>query len=150
MGSRDQLRAADVDRERAAARLHEALEEGRIGLHELDDRLRDVYAARTFGDLDRVLADLPRTAPPEQSEVALVGSVSAPPSRHQENPKLPGWLSMSWRLWVVLVSVNLVIWFLASLSSGALLYFWPMWVAGPWAVANVGLMILFPPRYRSG
>jgi hypothetical protein len=150
MVSRDELRAADTDRERAAARLHEALEEGRIGLHELDERLRDVYAARTFGDLDRVLADLPPPAPPEKSEVASVRSVKVPPSRHEENPKLPGWLSMSWRLWIVLVSVNLVIWFLASVSSGSLLYFWPMWVAGPWAAANIGLMIIFPPRHRSG
>jgi len=25
-----------------------------------------------------------------------------------------------------------VIWLLVSLSSGELVYFWPMWVAGPW------------------
>jgi hypothetical protein len=44
--------------------------------------------------------------------------------------------------------VNLVIWFLVSVSTGDPAYFWPMWVAGPWAAANIGLMILFPPRHR--
>ena len=27
------------------------------------------------------------------------------------------------------VGINVLIWLLASLSAGALLYFWPMWVA---------------------
>jgi hypothetical protein len=146
MGSRDQIRAADADRERAATRLREALEEGRLTLGELDERLKEVYAARTFGDLDRVLADLPTPASAERSEV--VPAAPVPPSRHEANPRLPGWLSFSWRLWAVAVAINLVIWFLVSLSTRSVVYFWPMWVAGPWAAANVALMILFPPRHR--
>jgi hypothetical protein len=149
MVSRDQMRAADVDRERTATRLRQALEEGRLTLDELDQRLVEVYAARTFGDLDRVVADLPLPAAPERSQVVPAKpSVKVPPSRIEENPKLPTWLSVSWRAWLVAVSINLVIWFLVSLSGEGLAYFWPMWVAGPWAAANVGLMILFPPRRR--
>jgi hypothetical protein len=56
-------------------------------------------------------------------------------------------LSVSWRAWLVATAVNLVIWFLVSLS-GDVAYFWPMWVAGPWAAANIGLMIIFPPRRK--
>jgi len=147
------MRAADVDRERFAVRLRQALDEGRLTLDELDERLREVYAARTFGDLDRLVADLPATAPAEHSQLAPTGPtappVRVPPSRHEENPKLPTWLSVSWRAWLVAVAVNLVIWFLVSVSGGDVAYFWPMWVAGPWAAANIGLMILFPPRRRS-
>ena len=36
-----------------------------------------------------------------------------------------------------------------SIVTGNLVYFWPIWVAGPWAVVNVGLMILFPPGRRT-
>lgn len=146
--SRDQMRAADSDRERAVERLHTALVEGRLALAEFDERSRDVFASRTFGDLDRLLADLPEPAPAERSQVAPVDA-PAPPSRHEENPRLPAWLSIMWRAWFVAVSVNLVIWFLVSLTNVELVYFWPIWVAGPWAAVNVGLMILFPPRRRS-
>ncbi|QSB15537.1 DUF1707 domain-containing protein [Natronosporangium hydrolyticum] len=144
---REQMRAADVDRERFAARVRQALDEGRLTLDELDERLRHIYAAKTFGDLHQVVADLPAVAPTERSEVAPSPS-QVPPSRIEENPKLPGWLSLSWRLWLVAVAVNLVIWFLVSLGSGNLVYFWPMWVAGPWAAANIGLTVIFPPRRR--
>jgi hypothetical protein len=148
MTSRDRMRAADADREWAATRLREALEEGRLTLGELDDRLKEVYASKTFGDLDRLLADLPAPAAADRSEVAPVRPNLVPPSRYEPTPRLPGWLSLSWKLWFVAVSVNLVIWFLSSITSGQLLYFWPMWVAGPWAAVNVALMIFFPPRLR--
>ena len=149
MSARDEIRVADADREKAAEHLREALGEGRLTLDELDERLRDVYAARTFGDLDRLLADLPGTVDPQHSQVAPAPRTVAPPSRHEPNPVLPGWLSFLWRLWLVAVVINLVIWFAVSLSTGGLVYFWPIWVAGPWAAANVGLMILFPPRRPS-
>jgi uncharacterized protein DUF1707 len=150
MVPRDQMRAADVDRERVAARLRQALEEGRLTLDEVDQRLIEVYASKTFGDLDRIVADLPQVTPAERSQLSPVTSpVRVPPSRHEENAKLPVWQSVSWRAWLVAVSVNLVIWFLVSVTSGDLAYFWPMWVAGPWAAANIGLMVLFPPRRRS-
>jgi Domain of unknown function (DUF1707) len=149
MVPRDQMRAADGDRERTEARLREALEEGRLTLDEFDQRLVQIQAAKTFGDLDRIVADLPLPAAPERSQVVPAKpSVKVPPSRIEENPKLPTWLSVSWRAWLVAVAVNLVIWFLVSLSSGELVYFWPMWVAGPWAAVNIGLMVLFPPRRR--
>lgn len=53
------IRISDADRERAAARLHEALSEGRITLAELEERLTAVYAARYGADLVGPLADLP-------------------------------------------------------------------------------------------
>jgi len=63
------FRAGDADRERVAERLRVALEEGRLNLHEYDDRLRQAYAARTHADLDALIADLPGVTPPSQSQV---------------------------------------------------------------------------------
>jgi hypothetical protein len=53
------IRISDADRERAAARLQQALAEGRITLAELEERLATVYAARYAADLLPPFADLP-------------------------------------------------------------------------------------------
>ncbi|GLU47230.1 DUF1707 SHOCT-like domain-containing protein [Nocardiopsis ansamitocini] len=55
----DHIRASDADRDRIAARLREAMVEGRIDQVELDDRLDLVYRARTVGELPPIIADLP-------------------------------------------------------------------------------------------
>src|SRR5437762_167050 len=56
-----ELRASDADRERVAEVLRTAAAEGRIDLHELDERLALVYAAKTYADLVPVTRDLPVT-----------------------------------------------------------------------------------------
>lgn len=58
-GPRPDMRIGDAEREDAAARLREHCAAGRLTDEELDERLTDVYAARTQGDLGRVLRDLP-------------------------------------------------------------------------------------------
>ncbi len=59
------LRASDSDRDRIAEILRDAAGEGRLGMDELDDRLSAVYAAKTFGELEPIVQDLPsgRSAP---------------------------------------------------------------------------------------
>ncbi|MGH3516812.1 MAG: DUF1707 SHOCT-like domain-containing protein [Haloechinothrix sp.] len=66
------MRASDADRERVAKVLHTALGEGRITMTELEQRLDVVYAARTFADLEPVIADLPITT--EHTTLAVPGS----------------------------------------------------------------------------
>jgi hypothetical protein len=56
------MRASDADRERVAEVLRTAAAEGRLELHELDERLAAVYAARTYADLEPVTHDLPGAA----------------------------------------------------------------------------------------
>ncbi len=140
------MRVADADRERVAARLREALEEGRLTLHELDERLQAAYLARTYADLERLVADLPAAA---DLQPRPTPPPPPPPSRHEANPKLHPALSYSWRLWFVGTLVSLVLWFVISVATGSLAYFFPIWVSGPWAVVNVALTIIFPPRHRS-
>jgi hypothetical protein len=53
------LRASDADREQVAERLRHATAEGRLLAHELEERLDAVFSARTYGELDAVVADLP-------------------------------------------------------------------------------------------
>ncbi|WP_232661952.1 DUF1707 SHOCT-like domain-containing protein [Pseudonocardia sp. TRM90224] len=54
-----ELRISDTDRDRAAAVLHTAVGEGRLSWDEHGERLEGVYAARTRGELQPWLADLP-------------------------------------------------------------------------------------------
>lgn len=54
-----ELRASDADRERVALVLRDALESGRLSVHEFDERLVAVYEARTHAELAPITRDLP-------------------------------------------------------------------------------------------
>jgi len=56
------LRASDADRDAVAERLRTAAIEGRLEHHELEERLHLALRARTYGDLQRLMLDLPGTA----------------------------------------------------------------------------------------
>jgi hypothetical protein len=63
-GPRDRsLRAGDADRDAVADALREHHVAGRLDTDELDDRLDRCMSARTFADLDALLADLPGDRP---------------------------------------------------------------------------------------
>jgi hypothetical protein len=53
------IRASDEDRDRVAAMLREHHAVGRLTVDEFNERLDKAYAARTMGDLDELLTDLP-------------------------------------------------------------------------------------------
>ncbi len=57
------IRASDGDREAAAARLNEAVGDGRLTLQEFSERLDRAYTARTRGELAPLTADLPDIDP---------------------------------------------------------------------------------------
>jgi hypothetical protein len=59
----DRMRVSDADREQVTARLREHYAEGRLTSEELDERITATLSAKTFGDLRRVMADLPEPAP---------------------------------------------------------------------------------------
>jgi uncharacterized membrane protein len=68
---RAQMRAATTDRDRAIEFLTTAFTEGRLDKDEYDTRMETALSARTYADLDSVVADLPGirpsyTAPPAQ------------------------------------------------------------------------------------
>lgn len=57
------LRIGDAERDAAAADLGEHYVAGRLTLDELHSRLGAVFSASTYGQLTRVMADLPRLRP---------------------------------------------------------------------------------------
>ncbi|MFI6418949.1 DUF1707 domain-containing protein [Streptomyces sp. NPDC050842] len=56
---RGSLRASDADRDRIADILRDALAEGRIDPEEHSDRIDAVYRAKTVGELEPIVSDLP-------------------------------------------------------------------------------------------
>jgi len=59
----DGIRVSDADRDRVTAQLRDHFAAGRITPGELDERLSAALNARTFGDLRRIMADLPGPVP---------------------------------------------------------------------------------------
>lgn len=56
---RNAFRASDADREQVAETLRQAAADGRLTLAELDERIELLYAAKTYGDMEPVVSDLP-------------------------------------------------------------------------------------------
>ncbi len=139
---REGMRAADADRQFVADRLRDALNEGRIDLSEYDDRLKQAYAARTYGELDTLLHDLPTVAPPERSQLATTGPAGATAPEQAGPPfmrrQIPVWLQATWGSWLTASLICVVIW----LATGAHGYPWPVWVAGPWGAVLVARTIM--------
>jgi hypothetical protein len=85
------LRASDAERDRVADILREALAEGRLDADEHSERLDRVYAAKTLGELEPLIGDLPvdrAAATSEPSPRPYPGE-----SGGGENPTLVGILS---------------------------------------------------------
>ncbi|MET7877028.1 DUF1707 SHOCT-like domain-containing protein [Micromonospora profundi] len=158
MDGRDGMRAADADREAVAERLRAALGEGRLDLHEYDERVQNAYAARTYADLDALLVDLPPVAPAERSAVVPASLPAEPPSVVVGHHPVAGgvtarWLAEVWLPYLQVIGIVVAVWGVTSMLSGELLYFWPAWVAGPWgavlAVRTVTGLAGGEPRRRA-
>src|SRR5690348_7530358 len=89
-------RAGDDDRAGVADELRVALDQGRLELHEYDDRLQRAYVAKTYAELDELVHDLPTTPP---------GHLPAPQVRPAAPPHRPGSGAASWQRIAVLIAI---------------------------------------------
>ena len=94
--------AASADRERAVGVLRAGFTEGRLTQDELDERVAEAYAARTYGQLWALTADLPVGALPypqlPQGAGALVPQARRQPATGVRPPRWssPRWSSSRW------------------------------------------------------
>ncbi|MGR7024716.1 DUF1707 SHOCT-like domain-containing protein [Geodermatophilus sp. URMC 62] len=123
-----ELRVSDVERAAAQEHLRRAVSHGQLDLHEFDQRVQAVWAARTRGELDRVTRDLPEPPPPPP-----------PAPRHRVFAATPGGTTMRVlaTVWAGVLAVNLVVWTLVSLGSDDDVYPWFIWLAPSGAVLAV-------------
>lgn len=123
----ENMRAADTDRHKVADQLKAALDEGRLSLGEYDDRVREVYAARTYGELLDLVSDLPR---PGASAAELAAQREA--ALRREARRMPMALTVLWTIYGSIAAVNVVVWALVALTVGGV-YVWPIWLLVPGA-----------------
>jgi hypothetical protein len=63
---RSSYRASHADREQTATRLRRAAGEGRLAADELERRLEAAFSARTYGELELLICDLPTDREPDR------------------------------------------------------------------------------------
>lgn len=120
-----EMRASDADRDRVAAVLGEHYTQGRLTAEELQERLELVHRSKTYGELERLTADLP--------QVDLRAMGATPPARRPQRGGGKA-LAAAWGAWAAASAINWMIWFLIGVT-GDFPYPWPVWVMGPWGVA---------------
>ena len=128
------IRVSDADRDRAATLLREHHAAGRLTAEEFSDRLDRAFAARTVGEIDGLLTDLPGIDLYRLPDAALTRQ----PLQRQPLPRTSGRRSGAWRAawgcWFTVSLVCFVIWGLTSAPG----YVWPLWVAAPWGAILAG------------
>jgi hypothetical protein len=91
------IRASDSDRENVVEILREAYSTGRLTMTEFDERTTEAFAARTWGELRKLTADLPQQAklelthpdPGRSTEPSPPRPLPAGRSRRRLSPMLP-------------------------------------------------------------
>jgi Domain of unknown function (DUF1707) len=133
------IRASDADRDRAAALLREHHAAGRLTAEEFHERMEAALAAKTLGELDELLADLPvidlyqlpdaslRRPPPHHGQWLLPADHGGPasPARFA-----PGTVAMA--AWAVVTSALIAIWAVAAVVGGGTWFPWWALIAVPW------------------
>jgi DUF1707 SHOCT-like domain len=129
MTSNRGTRASDQDREQTASALGRHYAAGRLTLEEFKERLDLAYAARTLGQLDDLMADLP------------AGDLSQIPGQPGGDPRLPerravgtvqapgGSRPAAWHFLLAVTIGVFVVWLISGASGGP----WFLWAAIPLA-----------------
>ncbi len=154
MPSDPKMRASDQDRERTAALLREHHAAGRLTLDEFHERLDQTYAAKTMGELDAIMADLPAidlyqlpdaSLRHGQSGYARLPWLRPPGTLMVAHGRFsPAWRA-AWGSWISITTIFLVIW----LASGSgLANPWFLWIVGPWGLLMLGRWITGAPGHH--
>jgi Domain of unknown function (DUF1707) len=139
------IRASDAEREDVVVFLRESLAEGRLTIDEFGERLDAAYSAKTHGDLDLLMADLPGRpyfgSHGGPFDLSLMGAQLAEgwQARRQQKDR---------RRWSRYLSVNALLWTVWGLSLLVPGHHseepWPLLFTLPW-----GVLLLSRPRSRT-
>lgn len=113
----------DFQRENVIHQLRAAVGTGQLSLDEFEDRAGQVYRAMDGQQLAAAASGLPQ--PP------------APPAAK----RLTGYqlaMRIEWAAWLSAGLINLIVWAAVSAGTGEAIYFWPIWVIGPWGLVLAG------------
>jgi hypothetical protein len=128
VAKRGTIRASDADRDLVVDRLHKAATEGRIGSDELEERVSTALKARTYGELEATLTDLPS---------------SDRRTRHPAQRSAPRWALSTMRAnpWLIVFAIPVL-----AVTAAMLLAVTVLWAA----IAVVALMVGGRPTLHRG
>ena len=110
-----EMRASDEDRERVVDMLRDHGAAGRLSTEELEQRTDSALTATTQGELDALLADLPR--------------VRDARTRERKREKERRAFAEHVRTYAMVMVLLVAIWALTGMG-----YFWPVWPALGWGI----------------
>ena len=123
------LRAADADRETTAERIRRSHSEGRLDTDELQQRLERCYQAKTVGELDELVTDLP----PQEQPSPGYSARQFGPWRRRLFPLAPLLFAL---VVVCVVTGHHALWFLIPLAFLYWKFCWWRW--RPWHTTGRG------------
>jgi hypothetical protein len=133
-----QLRASDADRDRVASMLREHHAAGRLTADEFQERLDATFAAKTLGDLDKLMADLPGIDLYHLPEATIRhGQQSRSLESARQDRLSPAWRG-AWASWASVSLLMFTLWLITSISSRHIDGLWFLWIAGPWGAILFG------------
>ncbi len=123
------MRASDADRDRVVDMLRDHAAAGRLSADELEERIEVALAARTAGELDALLTDLPGSADRRRTE-----------HRHDLARRA---FAEHLRVYLMVMVLLVAIWALTGMG-----YFWPVWPALGWGI-GIACHGMSTPRRRT-
>jgi hypothetical protein len=97
---RDQMRASEADRQLVMDQLRQAVEDGRLDVAEYQERVDAAMNAKVYSELDVLLADLQRLAPPGYQDAKLMQPTTPlQPSLSRANERLREDMQTRGRRW---------------------------------------------------
>ena len=149
MAGDPRIRASDADRDRVATLLREHHAAGRLSAEEFHERMERALDAKTLGELDELLTDLPAI------DLYRLPDASLPPHYRRQIPGAGSFQAATWAAgltwghgrfspvwaaaWGSWLSVTLLCFVIWALSGGG--YLWPLWLSGPWGAIMIGRWI---------
>jgi hypothetical protein len=128
------IRVGDAERRRVADDLQRHFVDGRLSSDELTDRVRQAMAARTQGDLDALVRDLPALPPPTAAPAPAPAPTAAAPEPASLE-RAGAWDRRDVRAhatsYALVMLLLVAIWFVTTPRG----YFWPIWPMLGWGFA---------------
>ncbi|GAB3218849.1 DUF1707 domain-containing protein [Glycomyces halotolerans] len=122
-------RIGDAERGALAELLRSSVDKGYLTLEEYEKRVESVMEAKTLGDAEVVLLDLPA-----YQAILDAGEPERSPT--------PQWIKWLWFGVSIPIGINLGVWlFVMALTGGNTQYFWPIWVVMPLLVVAGALTV---------
>jgi hypothetical protein len=133
------IRASDADRDRTTALLREHHAAGRLTAEEFHERMERAFDAKTLGELDELLADLPaidlyqlpdaslRRTPPRPGQSLLPADTGGPASPVRFGP---GTVAMG--AWATVSAALVAIWAVAAVIGVGTWFPWWALIVLPW------------------